>query len=797
MGAMASQALKSVLLSLLGGGGVLRFGRLLAEHGFLPVAACSDEERESLREWCERGYVLPRFDAWRLLGYDFRDESWSLALLSALQRMPESGCSAPGPRAVELWREARRFERGFWQSDELRAFQAESSRLVEAQPRPRPVEQPAEMLRAQPAESSGERMAPSWRLLLEPKTQAVAFVEACDWAESIELYLAWLEQGDHWGPRWAQLQAHETKLRRVVTALTGFRSEPALLERLYASNKLRLVTSSDASFAPNLLLFRAGKRLRAFLSSEPFSSTLLHESIQHMVLFEADADARQAVELLDFCRRCREQASVPEASFLRGYAERRAAMQAFLSTHIAQPKLCRVEPSGALQRVSERRELAACVQRLREEAARASGGARCSARLDFGTQQRLNGEVFVFEALSFCLAVEDDAHGRPWLFFGALPLGAESLRGVRLSESLGDAEAELPCAWLYRDEAHRTLLLTRLTGGEQAVAQCRASSVVLEGLGWCQCVCVLESPQLIAHLAGYLQELRRVALMLAMLAENDGEEETDASSKAAAEPPARSRGFADESELETSALDDDQVRVSVLNEGQERSLSLAVDTPDVASTVATWLSSNEAPKALDWRAFLSKTGVERRLLEQWSAPVALSSVFEWMNEEPPQRLSSKRFASLLATLAAAALELSLDAEEAEQLCAVEPGAPSPGIAAWIRLRLEPSAEARNRHQTRGWRGDETESHELLLRLLRLWALGLWLEGDWTASYFSELLSLRGVYSLVLDEQVQRISRRRVVELQSALADLGLQLLDVSGEALGDGPLPQYVALHWR
>ncbi|MDX9724732.1 MAG: hypothetical protein RBU37_28540, partial [Myxococcota bacterium] len=463
MGKTGQQALKAALREALGDGFILPVASVLTRYGFLPVGQLDESLLERL---CGEERLTPRYDGLELEGYEFAEFDWTLALLLAGEpskaatrsRVPAPGDALSSEQVKALIATARRSFRDLWspaeleflqQAAEIRATEAvprraESSSIASAasasQPSPplpspsspdtRPGEDAARDLSRAPSnehrdatqvppELPARLQAPSWRLLLEPEAQAAAFEAACEWAQSIELYLSWLEPGDKWGPRWGKLEPFEAKLSRVVTALTGFRSEPELLARLYAANKLRLVLSSDISFAPNLFLFRAGQRLRAMLSSAPFSSTLFNRSLEHWVLFEADQRARQSLELLDFARRCGEQALVPEPGFIEQYRQRRAALAALERAQIAQPKLCQLEPQGELVQVTAAAELASCVQRLRAELERASLGSSRQASLMLGEEKRLV-QLGLIESLSFGAALEEDASGAVWLVYTAL-----------------------------------------------------------------------------------------------------------------------------------------------------------------------------------------------------------------------------------------------------------------------------------------------------------------------------------------------------------------------------------------
>jgi hypothetical protein len=273
----------------------------------------------------------------------------------------------------------------------------------------------------------------------------------------------------------------------------------------------------------------------------------------------------------------------------------------------------------------------------------------------------------------------------------------------------------------------------------------------------------LESPQLLCELAGFLQEQERIAHLLASLTQ---EEPADV-----AAPQLESR--ADASEQVTSEAD---------------------------PGFAAWLRKSDLPDSLDWFGFVSKTGIQRWRLESWTPPLALGDLLQLMGMELPQRLSSKRFDALLRRLAAAQLELAMYDEGGEdEANAVPLGTASPGIAAWVRLRLRPSGSGRRVGENGGTgqapNRQEVPDHSESVLLIRL--LGMWRWADWREWGFPSHVPLRRLYNALTGEEAQRLSRRRVEEVEERMAEVGLCLFGPDGNAIGDGPLPQEVALLWR
>lgn len=156
-------------------------------------------------------------------------------------------------------------------------------------------------------------------LLHEPALQKQAFIDACAWADEIYVCLAWIEPGDGLGPSFADLDAHRGKVRQAIVGLARFQSYPALLRRLYRASVLRLVSTLDGSFSPNLYLFLKDARVRVIVASAPFTATRYARPCESFVVFEGardDAFALRALQLLD---RCRASAHVPAPSELDTY----------------------------------------------------------------------------------------------------------------------------------------------------------------------------------------------------------------------------------------------------------------------------------------------------------------------------------------------------------------------------------------------------------------------------------------------------------------------------------------------
>jgi hypothetical protein len=158
-------------------------------------------------------------------------------------------------------------------------------------------------------------------LLHEPALQKQAFVDACVWADDIFLCLAWIEPGDSYGPSFSDLEPHQAKVRQAIVGLARFQSYPALLRRLYRSSVLRLVSTLDGSFSPNLYLFRKGSRVRVLVASAPFTSTRYARPCESFVVYEGDRDDAFALRALQLLDRCRASAHVPTRSELDAYED--------------------------------------------------------------------------------------------------------------------------------------------------------------------------------------------------------------------------------------------------------------------------------------------------------------------------------------------------------------------------------------------------------------------------------------------------------------------------------------------
>jgi hypothetical protein len=157
------------------------------------------------------------------------------------------------------------------------------------------------------------------KLLYEASAQKQAFVEACAWAEDIHMCLAWLEPGDAQGPAFSDLEPHQHKVRQAIVGLTRLQSHPALLRRLHHADVLRLVSSVDGSFSPNLYVFRRGDRVRTLVTSAPFTASRLSKPCESFVVFEAPRDDALSLQSLQLLDRCRALAHVPSRGELDAY----------------------------------------------------------------------------------------------------------------------------------------------------------------------------------------------------------------------------------------------------------------------------------------------------------------------------------------------------------------------------------------------------------------------------------------------------------------------------------------------
>lgn len=156
-------------------------------------------------------------------------------------------------------------------------------------------------------------------LIYDAAAQKQAFVDACAWAEDIHLCLAWIEPGDTQGPAYADLAPYEGKIRQAIVGLTRFQSHPTLLRRLHRASVLRLVSSVDGSFSPNLYVFRRGSRVRTMVASAPFTASRLSKPCESFVVVEAPQDDPFEVRSSQLLDRCRALAHVPSRSELDAY----------------------------------------------------------------------------------------------------------------------------------------------------------------------------------------------------------------------------------------------------------------------------------------------------------------------------------------------------------------------------------------------------------------------------------------------------------------------------------------------
>jgi len=192
-----------------------------------------------------------------------------------------------------------------------------------------------------------------FELLITPETQQARFTECCRLAESIEMYLAWLEAGDEQGPSWTQLAPYLNKVKRAVIGLAGFRSDPGLLRLLYKLGVLRLVQSSDGSFSPNLFVFKAKEQVLVLVGSAPFTSSKLHRSVESLVYFSGDERSDFVKHARSLAERCNRAAKVPVSHIIGVYEEcRNRALERV--DEFAEPDLFHEPQLGDLVAVEDR-----------------------------------------------------------------------------------------------------------------------------------------------------------------------------------------------------------------------------------------------------------------------------------------------------------------------------------------------------------------------------------------------------------------------------------------------------------
>lgn len=156
-------------------------------------------------------------------------------------------------------------------------------------------------------------------LLYDPAAQKQAFVDACAWADDIHMCLGWLEPGDAQGPAFSDLAPHTAKVKQAIVGLARFQSYPSLLWRLYRSSVLRLVSTVDGSFSPNLYVFRRGTSVRTLVASAPFTASRLSKPCESFVVFEGDQDHAFSLRALQLLDRCRALAHLPTRVELEAY----------------------------------------------------------------------------------------------------------------------------------------------------------------------------------------------------------------------------------------------------------------------------------------------------------------------------------------------------------------------------------------------------------------------------------------------------------------------------------------------
>jgi hypothetical protein len=164
-------------------------------------------------------------------------------------------------------------------------------------------------------------------LLYEATAQKQAFVDACAWAEDIHFCLAWLEPGDAQGPAYSDLAPYQDKVRQAIVGLTRFQTHPALLRKLHRADVLRLVSSVDGSFSPNLYVFQRGERVRTLVASAPFTASRLSKPCESFVVYEAPRDHAFSLRALQLLDRCRTLAHVPSRTELDAYEHAWAEMR--------------------------------------------------------------------------------------------------------------------------------------------------------------------------------------------------------------------------------------------------------------------------------------------------------------------------------------------------------------------------------------------------------------------------------------------------------------------------------------
>ncbi len=86
-----------------------------------------------------------------------------------------------------------------------------------------------------------------------------------EWAEDIDVAVAWASSGRGRGPHWAALDL--SKVRRALVGTHFFQTEPRALAELRSHGVLRVISDPTGVFHPKVVVGRAGDRVRALIGS--------------------------------------------------------------------------------------------------------------------------------------------------------------------------------------------------------------------------------------------------------------------------------------------------------------------------------------------------------------------------------------------------------------------------------------------------------------------------------------------------------------------------------------------------
>jgi len=149
-----------------------------------------------------------------------------------------------------------------------------------------------------------------------------ALHELSEWAEGIEVAVAWASSGAGTAPHWTGLD--RGKIRRALVGIHFYQTEPAVLDELRAFGVLKVIAEPTGVFHPKLVLGRSGDQLRALVGSSNLTAGGFGVNTELGVLIGAPVDHPESVRLLGFMDELwsRKTAIAPDDAWMGWYTRR-------------------------------------------------------------------------------------------------------------------------------------------------------------------------------------------------------------------------------------------------------------------------------------------------------------------------------------------------------------------------------------------------------------------------------------------------------------------------------------------